>query len=73
VAIARAIAHKPSILFADEPTAELDVDTGLKIVKIFKNLIEQERITIVMTSHDPNMADIADRLFYLEDGRIKLP
>jgi putative ABC transport system ATP-binding protein len=73
VAIARAIAHKPSILFADEPTAELDVDTGLKIIKIFKNLMEQEGITIVMTSHDPNMADIADRLFYLEDGRIKLP
>ena len=44
---------------------------GLQIVRIFKDLIESEGITIVMTSHDPNMEELADRVVRLEDGRIK--
>ncbi|NMA96452.1 MAG: ABC transporter ATP-binding protein, partial [Clostridiales bacterium] len=55
VAIARAIAHRPRVLFADEPTAEVDTVMGLKIMKVFRDLVEKEGVTIVMTTHDPNM------------------
>ena len=70
VAIARAIAHRPKVIFADEPTAELDTNTGLQVVKIFKDLIEQEGATIVMTTHDPGLMDIADKVYELADGEI---
>jgi len=70
VAIARAIAHTPKIIFADEPTAELDSKTGLAVVKIFKDLIEREGVTVVMTTHDPGLMEIADKLYELEDGAI---
>lgn len=68
VAIARAIAHQPKVIFADEPTAELDTNTGLQVVKIFKDLVEQEGATIVMTTHDPGLMDVADKVYELEDG-----
>lgn len=70
VAIARAIAHKPKIIFADEPTAELDTATGLQVMKIFKELISKEGVTIVMTTHDLGLLDIADCIYHLEDGEI---
>jgi len=70
VAIARAIAHKPKVIFADEPTAQLDTSTGLQVVKIFKDLIENEGATIVMTTHDPGLMEVADKVYELEDGEI---
>jgi len=70
VAIARAIAHKPDIVFADEPTAELDTHMGLQVVKLFKDLVEREGLTVIMTTHDPSMIDIADHVLTLEDGEI---
>jgi len=70
VAIARAIAHKPGIIFADEPTAELDTGTALHIVKLFKELVAKQQMTIIMTTHDPSMIDIADKVYTLEDGEI---
>lgn len=70
VAIARAIAHKPGIIFADEPTAELDTNTSIQVVKIFKNLIKTEGITIVMTTHDTGLMGVADCIYELEDGEI---
>lgn len=70
VAIARAIAHKPDIIFADEPTAELDTHMGLQVVKLFKDLVEKEGLTVIMTTHDPSMTDIADHVLTLEDGEI---
>lgn len=70
VAIARAIAHKPEIIFADEPTAALDTNMSLQVVKIFKDLILKEKLTIVMTTHDPSMIDIADKVYTLQDGEI---
>ncbi len=69
-AIARAIAHEPQLVFADEPTAELDTATGLHVVKLFKELVAQRGMTIIMTTHDPSMMDIADRVYTLEDGEI---
>lgn len=68
VAIARAIAHMPQVIFADEPTAELDTNTALQIVKIFKSLTDTEGITIVMTTHDTGLMDIGDKVYELEDG-----
>ena len=70
VAIARAIAHRQKIIFADEPTAELDTNTGLQVIKIFKDLIEHEGATIVMTTHDPGFMDMADKVYEMADGEI---
>lgn len=68
VAIARAFVHKPKVIFADEPTAELDTNTALQIVKIFKNLTDKEGVTIVMTTHDTGLMEIGDKVYELEDG-----
>ena len=68
VAIARALAHTPRIIFADEPTAELDTNTGYSVMRLFKELIEKQGATIVMTSHDPALMEIADCLYELEGG-----
>jgi len=70
VAIARAIAHRPQVIFADEPTAELDTNTGLQVVKIFKDLIQAEGVTLVMTTHDTGLMDVGDQVYELEDGVI---
>lgn len=68
-AIARAIAHRPKLLLADEPTAELDSRTGLQIMKVFRDLA-QTGITVVLTTHDPAIMDIVDHVYELEDGQI---
>jgi len=70
VAIARAIAHKPSVVLADEPTAELDTNTGLQVVLLFKKVIKEQGATIVMSTHDPNMAEVGDKVIMLEDGKV---
>lgn len=70
VAIARAIAHKPTILFADEPTGELDTHTGLQVMLLFRELVEKDGLTVIMTTHDPNMMELADKVYELEDGVI---
>lgn len=69
-AIARAIAHNPKLLLADEPTAELDSRTGLQIMKVFRDLVETAGMTIIMTTHDPAIMDIVDHVYELEDGQI---
>ena len=70
VAIARAIAHKPKVLFADEPTGALDTNTGLAMVKLFRDLTEQEGVTIVMTTHDPGLMELGDQVYELEGGEL---
>ena len=70
VAIARAIAHQPEILFADEPTAELDTNMGLQVMKIFKELCATKGVTIVMTTHDAGIMEVGDVIFQLEDGEL---
>jgi len=68
VAIARAIAHRPAVIFADEPTAELDTTTGLQVIKIFRELVDNENISVVLTTHDQSLMSVADVVYELEDG-----
>ncbi len=70
VAIARAISHSPKIIFADEPTAELDSPTGFAVMKLFRDLVHDNDLTIVMTTHDTSMMETADIVYTLEDGVI---
>lgn len=70
VAIARAISHSPKIIFADEPTAELDSPTAMAVMKLFRELVRQNDLTIVMTTHDTAMMELADIVYTLEDGVI---
>ncbi|MCR5148829.1 MAG: ABC transporter ATP-binding protein [Eubacterium sp.] len=72
IAIARAIAPRPKVVFADEPTGALDTATGIKIVTLFKNLIEKEGTTIVMTTHDPGLMQLGDITYEMSDGVISV-
>lgn len=70
VAIARAIAHFPEVIFADEPTAELDSNTSRSVIKTFRELVESQGITIVMTTHDMSLMSEGDRIITLSDGQV---
>lgn len=70
VAIARSFVHKPDIIFADEPTAELDSTMGLHVIRVLKKMIEKEGLTVVMTTHDQDIASLADVLYRMQDGEI---
>ena len=63
VAIARALSHEPAVIFADEPTGALDTKASLNVMKLFRNLIAKEGVTIVMTTHDINLMDMADQVY----------
>ncbi|WP_408646034.1 ABC transporter ATP-binding protein [Thermobacillus composti] len=71
-AIARAIAHKPRLILADEPTAELDSRMGRQVIGVFRELVRNEGVTIVLTTHDPNIMEMVDDVYALEDGRVEL-
>jgi putative ABC transport system ATP-binding protein len=70
VAVARALVGNPEVVFADEPTAALDKDSGIQVVRILKRLGEERGTTTLMVTHDPRILDLADRIVTLEDGRI---
>ena len=70
IAIARAVAHGPKVIFADEPTGALDTESGIKVMKLFWKLIEKEGMTIVMTTHDPNLMELGDVIYEMEDGEL---
>jgi putative ABC transport system ATP-binding protein len=70
VAIARALANKPSIVLADEPTGDLDSKTGKEIVKVLRDLSNQEGATVIVVTHDPTVAAMATRVFEMRDGTI---
>lgn len=71
VAIARALATKPAIIFADEPTGNLDSKTSLDVIGLLKVTSESFNQTIVMITHNEEIAQMADKIIYIEDGRIK--
>ncbi len=69
-AIARAIATKPALILADEPTGELDTKTAFHIMKVFRELVESNETTIIIATHDPAMMELTDHVYALEDGEI---
>ncbi len=69
IAFARAIAHSPKMLIADEPTANLDTQTGNQLVKLMFSLAKEEECTIVLATHDQDLIKLADRAIYLLDGK----
>jgi putative ABC transport system ATP-binding protein len=70
VSIARALASRPKLILADEPTSALDSQTGREVVEILLRLAREEGCTILMVTHDTRIADVADRVIQMEDGRI---
>ena len=70
-AIARALVAGPELLLADEPTGNLDQDTGQEIMRILRTLNRQQKLTIVMVTHDQAIAAQADRIVRLADGRVE--
>ncbi len=70
VAIARSLANDPEVILADEPTGNLDSKTGHIIMEFLKKMKKQEGKTIIMVTHDENLAKNADRIEYLRDGQI---
>ena len=70
VAIARALAGSPRLLVADEPTGQLDAETGLAVMALLRGLVESEGVTAVVSTHDPVMMTLADRVLTMSDGRL---
>ena len=70
VSIARALANRPPIILADEPTGNLDSKTGHEIMSLLRRLAHEDRTAVVVVTHDHRISDLADRIVTLEDGRI---
>lgn len=70
VAIARALANNPTILLADEPTANLDSKTGAQCIEIFKNLVDERGVTVVSATHDHKMLQKSDRIIWIKAGQV---
>jgi putative ABC transport system ATP-binding protein len=70
VAIARALANRPDLLLADEPTGQLDSQTGRGIMVLLQHLLLSEGVTAIVATHDPMLIDLADRVIELRDGRV---
>jgi len=70
VAIARALAPRPRLLLADEPTGQLDAETGKQILRLVLSVVRSEGVTALLATHDPTLMDIADSVLHLTDGTI---
>ena len=70
VAIARALASRPSIILADEPTGNLDSNTSNEVMLLLKSMIKKYSQTLVMITHDESIAHMADKVIYIEDGKV---
>lgn len=70
VAIARALAGEPSLILADEPTGNLDLATGFQIIELLRELSQETGVTVINSTHDLKLIDIADRISWLRDGEI---
>ncbi|MDR7274594.1 ABC transporter ATP-binding protein [Catenuloplanes atrovinosus] len=71
VAIARALAASPRLLIADEPTGQLDAETGLAVMALLRGIVESEGVTALVSTHDPVMMALADRVINIHDGRVE--
>ena len=70
VSVARALANEPKIILADEPTANLDSKNGRQVMELLKKIAKEEGRTVVIVSHDDRIRDIADRVLWLQDGKL---
>jgi putative ABC transport system ATP-binding protein len=70
VAIARALAASPRLLIADEPTGQLDAETGLAVMALIRGVVESEGVTALVSTHDPVMMALADRVIQIADGQL---
>ncbi|GHF60238.1 ABC transporter ATP-binding protein [Kitasatospora xanthocidica] len=70
VAIARALANEPGLIIADEPTGQLDSETGRSIMELLRAVVRSEGVTVLVATHDPTLMGLADRVIELKDGRI---
>ena len=70
VAIARALVHDPPLILADEPTGNLDADSGARVLALLQRLVRERRQTLILVTHSREVAAIADRVLLLEDGRL---
>ena len=70
VAIARSLANDPGLIVADEPTGELDSVTGLQIMMLFRRIVHERGVTIIMATHDPTISEIADETLIMSDGKM---
>ncbi len=70
VAIARALAGQPELLIADEPTGQLDSETGRQIMRLLRTVVQSEGITALVATHDPALLELADQVLAIEDGRL---
>ncbi|WP_245156132.1 ABC transporter ATP-binding protein [Nocardioides sp. 503] len=70
VGIARALAGSPRLLLADEPTGQLDAETGLAVMALLRAVVESEGVTAVVATHDPVLMSLADRVLTIADGRV---
>ena len=70
VAIARALAKDPDVLFADEPTSALDGETGQVVIRLLQRAARQRNAAVICVTHDARLAEYADRIIRIEDGRI---
>ncbi|MFJ9212300.1 ABC transporter ATP-binding protein [Streptomyces sp. NPDC102264] len=70
VSIARALANRPALLIADEPTGQLDAQTGLAVMELLRTVVHSEGVAALVATHDPQLLDLADRVVELSDGEI---
>ena len=70
MAIARALAGSPRLLVADEPTGQLDAETGLSVMALLRAVVESEGVTALVSTHDPVMMALADRVVHISDGQV---
>jgi len=70
VAIARALANEPALLIADEPTGQLDAETGIAVMELLRAVVHSEGVTVLVATHDAALLDLADRVLELSDGEI---
>jgi len=70
VAIARALAASPKLLIADEPTGQLDAETGLAVMALLREVVASEGVTVLLSTHDPVMMALADRVLRIHDGQV---
>ncbi|GAA4993753.1 ABC transporter ATP-binding protein [Kitasatospora paranensis] len=70
VAVARALANEPSLIIADEPTGQLDSETGRSVMELLRAVVRSEGVTVLVATHDQNLMEVADRVVELADGRI---